>query len=119
VLQRFRLQGVKLDPILLAGLEDGDRTGFVAAVVQLAAALHLPVTATGVDTPAQAERLRGLACDLAQGAYLSAPLEGAAVEAVLGQDAGWAGRLTGKAPPVEHDPATGPPIPIPVKRSHR
>jgi diguanylate cyclase (GGDEF)-like protein/PAS domain S-box-containing protein len=45
----------------------------VAALVSLAHALGLTVTAEGVETAAQAERLRGLGCDSGQGRFLGPP----------------------------------------------
>ncbi|KAA2260171.1 EAL domain-containing protein [Solihabitans fulvus] len=45
----------------------------VATLVQLAHALDLTVTAEGVETPAQAERLRRIGCDAGQGWFFARP----------------------------------------------
>ncbi|MBO4209596.1 putative bifunctional diguanylate cyclase/phosphodiesterase [Micromonospora echinofusca] len=45
----------------------------LASLVSLAHALDLTVTAEGVETPAQAERLRAIGCDAAQGWHFGRP----------------------------------------------
>jgi EAL domain-containing protein (putative c-di-GMP-specific phosphodiesterase class I) len=45
----------------------------VATLVQLAHALGLTVTAEGVETPLQADRLRALGCDSGQGFFYARP----------------------------------------------
>ena len=49
VLRRFRLSGVKLDPIL-ATAEGRDAETLVPALLRLASALALPVIAAGTET---------------------------------------------------------------------
>jgi EAL domain-containing protein (putative c-di-GMP-specific phosphodiesterase class I) len=52
---------------------DPDDTAIVRAVVALANALNLSVTAEGVETNEQLTHLRRLSCDLAQGYYFARP----------------------------------------------
>ncbi len=56
----------------------------VAALTHLAHTLHLTVTAEGVETPTQAERLRTLGCDTAQGWHYAAAGPPRSVEALFG-----------------------------------
>jgi EAL domain-containing protein (putative c-di-GMP-specific phosphodiesterase class I) len=56
----------------------------VDALVRLAHAIDLTVTAEGVETSAQAERLTLLGCDSAQGWYLGPPRTAPELTAVLG-----------------------------------
>jgi EAL domain-containing protein (putative c-di-GMP-specific phosphodiesterase class I) len=53
-----------------------DRTGtsIVQAIVALARALEMQVIAEGVENQLQADFLRNLGCDQAQGYYFSKPL---------------------------------------------
>ncbi|MEZ4417686.1 MAG: EAL domain-containing protein [Gemmatimonadota bacterium] len=70
---------LKIDRTFVAGLGErqGD-TAIVEAVVRLAHALGLSVTAEGVETREQAERLRHLGCDHVQGYHYAGPLTGEA-----------------------------------------
>jgi EAL domain-containing protein (putative c-di-GMP-specific phosphodiesterase class I) len=58
-----------VDALVAPGSTDVDAQ-IVAALVSLAHALGLSVTAEGVETAAQAARLRGLGCDNGQGRFL-------------------------------------------------
>ncbi len=73
-LQRFPLDALKVDKRFVAGLVDPGGPEIVGAVVGLAHALGLEVIAEGVETERQAEELRGLGCDYAQGYLFSRPL---------------------------------------------
>jgi diguanylate cyclase (GGDEF)-like protein len=66
---------LKIDRAFVAGLDDdSDRRGMVAAVViDLADRLGLKTIGEGVETPAQAEALRNLGCDVAQGYLYGRP----------------------------------------------
>jgi hypothetical protein len=55
----------------------------VTAAIAFARALHLDVTAEGVETPDQAIRLRALGCDRAQGYLFARPMDEAALDAIL------------------------------------
>jgi EAL domain-containing protein (putative c-di-GMP-specific phosphodiesterase class I) len=56
------------------GGDDGEGAEILAAIVKLGHALHLQVVAEGVETSAQAQRLRSMGCDLAQGYLYGKPV---------------------------------------------
>jgi diguanylate cyclase (GGDEF)-like protein/PAS domain S-box-containing protein len=72
-LRRLPIDGLKIDRTFVAGLaaSNEDRT-IVASIVNLAHNLGLSALAEGVETQWQADRLRELGCDLAQGFLWSA-----------------------------------------------
>ena len=76
-LKRFPVDEVKIDRSFLRDIEtgEGDRE-IVRAIVSLAHALGLGTIAEGVETTAQAELLRTLDCDQAQGYLYGGPLPG-------------------------------------------
>ncbi|MEN3362027.1 MAG: hypothetical protein V7637_6009 [Mycobacteriales bacterium] len=72
-LQQIPAQVLKLDRTFVARLgEDPAATAVVGAIVTMGHALGLDVIAEGVERAVQAEQLRRLGCDAAQG-YLFAP----------------------------------------------
>jgi EAL domain-containing protein (putative c-di-GMP-specific phosphodiesterase class I) len=73
-LKRFPVDVVKIDRSFVTGLgtDPGD-AAIVSAVVGLAHALGLRVTAEGVETEDQLAALIGLACDEAQGYFFLPP----------------------------------------------
>ena len=74
-LQRFPVDGVKVDRSFVAGL--GVHTGdaaIVRGVIGLAHALGLVAIAEGVETQDQLDQLIDLRCDVAQGYFLGRPL---------------------------------------------
>ena len=74
-LKHFPIDQLKIDKSFINRLAD-DRvdSAIVTAITSLAAELGLTVVAEGVETLAQADRLRELGCELAQGFYFSAPV---------------------------------------------
>jgi EAL domain-containing protein (putative c-di-GMP-specific phosphodiesterase class I) len=69
-LSRLPVHGLKLDGSFVANLGEvpgGDDELIVSTLVTLAHGLGLAVTAEGVETPAQVDRVRALGCDLGQG----------------------------------------------------
>nr|WP_324604111.1 EAL domain-containing protein [Streptomyces pyridomyceticus] len=102
-LSRLPVHVLKLDGTFIEGFRDpapadpADRRGrpelgtrrsdadeqIVGAMVQLAHTLGLTVTAEGIESAAQAERLRLTGCDTAQGWYFARPGEAALVAAIL------------------------------------
>ncbi|HTK31039.1 MAG TPA: EAL domain-containing protein [Candidatus Saccharimonadaceae bacterium] len=87
-LQRMPIACVKLDRAFAVGLGRGPQThAIVAAVVNLAHALHLSVVAEGVETAQQLDDLRDLGCDSAQGFYFARPQPAIEMEAFLKAEA--------------------------------
>ncbi len=76
-LRRLPITGLKLDQSFVAGLRPGQPdqtdTKIVRSILTLAHDLGLTVTAEGVETADQAQALRELGCDQAQGLYFGAP----------------------------------------------
>lgn len=77
-LKRLPLDRLKLTCEFINGVsEAGARRELAAAVVRLGAAFGLPVTAEGVETPAQAEMLRDAGCRRLQGWLYGKPMSDA------------------------------------------
>ena len=68
-IQHLPVDTVKLDPT-----QDSARPGFLKALVTLAHALNIRVTATGIETPALRDRMRAAGCNDGQGYLLAGPL---------------------------------------------
>ncbi|MFD0347592.1 putative bifunctional diguanylate cyclase/phosphodiesterase [Kitasatospora aburaviensis] len=99
-LSRLPVHVLKLDGTFIEGFRDPAPAGrpelaalssrrsdadeqIVGAMVQLAHTLGLTVTAEGIESAAQAERLRLTGCDTAQGWYFARPGEAERVAAIL------------------------------------
>jgi diguanylate cyclase (GGDEF)-like protein/PAS domain S-box-containing protein len=71
--KRFAIDGLKIDRSFVSGLGSSrEDTAIVTATLAFASALGLSVTAEGVETTDQLDRLQALGCRRAQG-YLFAP----------------------------------------------
>lgn len=74
----LRTHGVdklKIDQSFVAKLgQDGEISHIVRCIIDLASAMHMKVTAEGVETAEQANMLRKMGCDQLQGYLLSRPL---------------------------------------------
>jgi EAL domain-containing protein (putative c-di-GMP-specific phosphodiesterase class I) len=66
-LKHLPLDTIKIDRTFVAGIEDPADRSIVEAVVALAHGLGIGVVAEGIETEAQADKLRELGCDLGQG----------------------------------------------------
>ncbi|HYR61593.1 MAG TPA: EAL domain-containing protein [Actinomycetota bacterium] len=74
-LRTLPIHEIKIDRSFIAGIaDDPAAAAIVDGVVRVGHALGLTVVAQGVETEAQLDVLRDLACDVAQGYYLSEPL---------------------------------------------
>jgi EAL domain-containing protein (putative c-di-GMP-specific phosphodiesterase class I) len=75
-LQRFDLDFMKIDRSFVASVGDDHRAdAVVTAIVDLAHAHGMQVTAEGIENPRQALRLRQIGCDFAQGFHFGRPGE--------------------------------------------
>ncbi len=69
------LSRLKIDRSFVAKIATDPRSeALVGAIISMAHALELKVTAEGIETAAQAQRLRELGCDEAQGFWFSRPV---------------------------------------------
>ncbi len=85
-LQHFPLHILKVDRSFVADLGLKPASGvIIAAIVQLASALGMKVTAEGVETAAQQEALADLGCHFSQGFYFSKVLPAHAITEMIGQ----------------------------------
>jgi diguanylate cyclase (GGDEF)-like protein/PAS domain S-box-containing protein len=87
-LRHLPVNELKIAGSFVEGLRAADRTDpvdaqIVATLVTLAHALGLTVTAEGVETPAQAERLRRIGCDSGQGWLFARPGAPEAIDKLL------------------------------------
>ena len=73
-LQRFPIDVVKLDRVLLRALADESGPAVLTAVVELGRALGLRVIAEGIESRDQLDRLRHIGCVLGQGFLFAKPL---------------------------------------------
>ncbi|HEX5824820.1 MAG TPA: EAL domain-containing protein [Candidatus Limnocylindrales bacterium] len=82
--KRFAVQGLKIDRSFIDGLgRSREDTAIVTATLAFASALGLSVTAEGVETVDQFERLRALGCPQGQGFLFSRPVPAADLPALL------------------------------------
>jgi diguanylate cyclase (GGDEF)-like protein len=83
-LQRLPIDGLKIDLGFVADLDvTPTATAIINAIVTLGHELGLRLTAEGVETSEQLERLRALGCDSAQGFYFAKPLTAQAATELL------------------------------------
>ncbi|MGH3867365.1 MAG: putative bifunctional diguanylate cyclase/phosphodiesterase [Pseudonocardiaceae bacterium] len=85
-LRRLPLHELKLAGSFAAGLQSPTHLvdqRIVAALVDLAHALDLTVTAEGIETPAQYERFRAAECDTGQGSLFAPPGAAEQIDALL------------------------------------
>lgn len=83
VLKNITVDVLKID---MQFMENADEPGrgqnILASVVRMAKRLHMPVVAEGVETQAQADFLRSIGCEFAQGFYYARPMPQAGYEAL-------------------------------------
>ncbi len=84
-LRRLTIDALKIDRAFVDGLGRGTADGaIVGAVLSMADALGLGVTAEGVETPSQLSRLREHGCEYAQGFLFCQPSSAVEVTELLG-----------------------------------
>ncbi|MBX3619578.1 MAG: EAL domain-containing protein [Rhizobacter sp.] len=83
-LTRLPVQTLKIDRSFVAELPGNTKSAeLVKAIVSVGRSLNMALVAEGVETPEQAEYLRGVGCHLAQGYLFGRPLEMAAFDKLL------------------------------------
>ncbi|HVY50572.1 MAG TPA: EAL domain-containing protein [Devosia sp.] len=83
-LKRYPVDRIKIDRSFVTQLAGGSvPVAIVEAMVRLAHALNIEVTAEGVETPEQLEILLRLGCNVFQGYLLSPPITAAALESLF------------------------------------
>ena len=90
-LQHFPFQTIKIDRTFVSGMHEGSNKEIVRAIVSLAAGFAMDVTAEGIETADQVNRLQELACEFGQGYYFDKPLTREDARAIL-KDGGRFGR---------------------------
>jgi diguanylate cyclase (GGDEF)-like protein len=84
-LKNLPVSTIKIDKsFVMAMNEDNNDAAIVKSTIQLGHNLGLEVVAEGVETPTAWARLAEMGCDVAQGFYLSRPLDGARFMSWLG-----------------------------------
>jgi diguanylate cyclase (GGDEF)-like protein/PAS domain S-box-containing protein len=90
--KRFAIESLKIDRSFIAGLGSSRTdTAIVTATLAFASALDLSVTAEGVETEAQLDRLRALGCQRGQGYLFARPMAADDATAFLARTTGSAG----------------------------
>ena len=83
-LKQFPVDHIKIDQSFVRNIEESaDDKAIVAAVVSLGRSLNLQVTAEGVETIAQAQRLREMGCGNGQGYLYARPVAASDVPDLL------------------------------------
>jgi len=83
-LQRFPVDTLKIDRAFVSRMDaDPETHEIVRIIVMLAHGLRLKVVAEGVETQAQADMLKDIGCELAQGYLYSRPVAAEAIEQLL------------------------------------
>ena len=89
-LSRFPFDIVKIDRAFVRGLGvTPEDTALVAAILSMAEALNLSVTAEGIEDAQQLAALRELSCDRVQGFYLARPMPAAAMLTLVAESRRW------------------------------
>ena len=87
-LQKYPVDKIKIDRSFVHNLDaDAASDAIVQAIVDLARAMGVEVTAEGVETAAQRDALKRIGCDELQGFLLSSPLSVEDMDALLGRPA--------------------------------
>ena len=83
-LKQFPVHHIKIDRSFVRDLvTDTDDAAIVAAVIGLGRSLGMIVTAEGVESAEQAQRLRLMGCDRAQGFHFAKPMAGSRIPWLL------------------------------------
>jgi diguanylate cyclase (GGDEF)-like protein len=82
-LRRLPVQSLKIDRAFVSDMQNTGNLEIIRAILSMAAALNIDVTAEGVETAAQAAQLTTLECEFGQGFYFDKPLTEEAAREVL------------------------------------
>lgn len=83
-LKQFPVNHIKIDRSFVQNLEsDPDDEAIIAAVIGLGKSLKLQVTAEGVETFGQAQRLHKLGCDHVQGYFYAKPIPATGIPSLV------------------------------------
>jgi diguanylate cyclase (GGDEF)-like protein/PAS domain S-box-containing protein len=83
-LEQLPIDILKIDRSFVTALvDDEEQVGLAQAIIKIAETLGHTTIAEGVETAAQAARLRQLGCRLGQGYYLGVPMDARGTEAML------------------------------------
>jgi EAL domain-containing protein (putative c-di-GMP-specific phosphodiesterase class I) len=97
-LGRYPVDVIKIArPVVSAMGRTPEDARIAEAIVALGRSLHLQVVAEGIESVAQMERVRGLACDGAQGFHLGGPVNAAGVARLLAVGPGRPGSVEAAA----------------------
>ena len=89
-LRSMPLDRVKLDPSLIADIENCEKARvIVQAVVQLIKGVGCEIVAEAVETTGQADILRAMGCDTVQGYIFAEPMFEADYRAMIAHSGGW------------------------------
>ncbi len=87
-LKRFPIDKLKIDQSFVKSCLEGDNgDSIVKAIIGMGRGLKLKVIAEGVETPMQAELLKFLGCDEAQGYYYGKPMEAGEMASLIERSA--------------------------------
>jgi diguanylate cyclase (GGDEF)-like protein/PAS domain S-box-containing protein len=93
------------------GRSPGD-TAIVRAAIAFAKAMHLTVTAEGIETAGQLQQLQKQACDYGQGYYFSRPIPGQELSALLAVPPEWEPKNRASLPPATHSHGAAVAVPL-------
>jgi EAL domain-containing protein (putative c-di-GMP-specific phosphodiesterase class I) len=83
-LQRFPFDKLKIDRSLVSRVAEGEGgRAVIRAVIAMCRALDISITAEGVETQEQFDRLRMESCDQVQGYLISRPVPSSDVRALI------------------------------------
>ena len=88
---------MKIDKSFLQDMEQSENKTLVSAMIAMAHARGMKITAEGVETLTQCQALKALGCDNLQGYLLSKPLSRAMALSKIGSDTSERSGSTGKA----------------------
>jgi diguanylate cyclase (GGDEF)-like protein len=86
-LARHRFREIKIDRAIVNGAARNQRESLaiVRAIVAMATSLGIPVTAEGIESEMEYQRLRDLGCERVQGYYFGRPMSAEKARALFGQ----------------------------------